>query len=296
MAKNRTTIILFILIGFCFISMIVLMFVMLLKPEVHFGKSIAVVELTGPIEDSRDIVSQFKKYREDSSVRAIVFRIDSPGGGIAPSQEIYEAVKKTRAAGKPVVVSMASVAASGGYYVACPADTILANPGTITGSIGVIMQYPNIDKMLDKIGVNFVTFKSGPFKDAPSPYRDTTRIETEYLQQFIMNAYYQFVSAIVQGRKMDSLEVLKLADGRIYTGQQAKANGLIDALGTFEDAVDIAARMGGIEGEPHIVKKDKRKPSLFEIMFEEDGAAQLKESVGIPELKLYPQISYRYYY
>jgi protease IV len=296
MMKNKTTIILFLLIGFCFISMIIIMFVMMLKPDVHFGNSVALIELTGPIEDSGDIVSQFKKHREDSSVRSIVFRIDSPGGGIAPSQEIYEAVKKTRTAGKPVVVSMASVAASGGYYVACPADTILANPGTITGSIGVIMQYPNIDKMLDKIGVQFTTFKSGQFKDAPSPYRDTNRIESEYLQQFIMNAYYQFISAIVQGRKMDSLEVLKLADGRIYTGQQAKANGLIDALGTLEDAIDIAARKGGIEGEPHLVKKDKRKPSLFEIMFEEDGTAQLKETIGLPELKLYPQISYRYYY
>ncbi len=294
MAKNKTTIVLLILFGFCFISLFLVMIYMLVKPDVSFGNRIAVIELEGVIEDSRDIVRQFKKYRDDSSVRAIVFRIDSPGGGIAPSQEIYEAVKKTSAAGKPVVATMGSVAASGGYYVACPADTIIANPGTITGSIGVIIQYPIVDKMLDKIGIRFTTIKSGNFKDILSPFRDTTMAESRYLQDFVMNAYDQFVGAVASEREMDIVKVKHYADGRVYTGLQAKELGLIDMLGTYEDAVQVAANLAGIEGEPKIVRDKKHKPTLFELMFEEDGLSNLRRETGLPAIKTYPAISYQY--
>jgi protease-4 len=294
MAKNKTTIILLILFGFCFISLFLVMIFMLVKPDVSFGNRVAVIELEGVIEDSRDIVRQFKKHREDSSVRAIVFRIDSPGGGIAPSQEIYEAVRKTSAAGKPVIASMGSVAASGGYYVACPADTIIANPGSITGSIGVIIQYPNVDKMLDKIGIKFTTIKSGNFKDILSPFRDTTKEESKYLHDFVMNAYDQFVEAVASERNMDLNKVKEYADGRVYTGVQAKEIGLIDMLGTYEDAVQVAARLGGIEGEPKLVREKKSKPTLFELMFEEDGLSNLRKESGLPAIKMYPSISYQY--
>ncbi len=294
MAKNKTTIVLLILFGFCFISLFFVLVALLVKPDVSFGNRVAVIELEGVIEDSRDIVRQFKKYRDDTSVRAIVLRIDSPGGGVAPSQEIYEAVRKTRAAGKPVVASMGSVAASGGYYVACPADTIVANPGTITGSIGVIIQYPKIDKMLDKIGIEFITIKSGNFKDILSPFRDTTKSESRYLHDFIMNAYDQFVGAVSSERNMDIEKVKSCADGRVYTGVQAKEIGLIDLLGTYEDAIELAGKLGGIEGQPKTIREKKKQPGLFELMFEEDALSGLRKQAGIPIIKTYPAVYYQY--
>lgn len=294
MAKNKTTIILLILFGFCFVSLFLILLALAVKPDVSFGNRVAVIELEGVIEDSRDVVRQFKKYRDDSSVRAIVFRIDSPGGGIAPSQEIYESVKKTRDSGKPVVVSMGSVAASGGYYVACGADSIVANPGTITGSIGVIIQYPKINKMLDKIGIEFITIKSGDLKDILSPFRDTTQSESRYLKTFILNAYEQFVEVVAKERKMETEQVRSYADGRVYTGVQAKAIGLIDALGTYEEAIAIAGRMGGIKGEPKITQEKKRQPGLFELLFEDDAISQIRKQAGIPKIKNYPAVYYQY--
>lgn len=289
---KKSTLILFLIVGFCFVSLVVVMIFSVFKPEVSFGKKIAVIELEGVITDSRDIVRQFKKYRDDASVVAIVFRVDSPGGGITPSQEIFDMVKKTREV-KPVIVSMGSVAASGGYYVACAADTIVANPGTITGSIGVIIQYPNVEKLLDKVGVKFTTIKSGQFKDALSPYRDMTKNETDYLQNFVMNAYDQFVQAVAAERKLDTSYVRTYADGRVYTGEQAKALKFVDVLGTYDDAILIAARRAGME-KPELVKERKHKPSLFEIIFDEDARSNMESVLAFPEFKSYPVVSYKY--
>ncbi len=194
------------------------------------GKKIAAIELLGPIYDSRKIVGQFKHFGEQKSIKAIVFRIDSPGGGVAASQEIYEAVKRVRDSGKPIVASMGSVAASGGYYVACGADTIMANPGTTTGSIGVIAEFPNIRELLGKIGIQYEVVKSGRYKDIGSPFHDMTQEEKVRLQSWVDDAYEQFVTVVSEERGLSKKAVLRLADGRVFTGQQALKLGLVDLM------------------------------------------------------------------
>ncbi len=232
------------------------------------GQKVAVVELNEPILSSEDIVRQFKKYRENKSVKSIVFRVNSPGGSVAASQEIYEEVKKTRNEGKPVVVSMGDVAASGGYYVSLGASKIVANPGTLTGSIGVIIQYFQVEELLKKIGVGAPTFKSGKFKDIGSPFHKVTEDERKFFDQLIGNVYDQFVGAVIAERKLDKKKVLQYADGRVFSGKQAYEYGFIDTLGTMEDAVKIAAAMGGIEGKPKIMKERKMKTLVERVLGE----------------------------
>jgi protease IV len=227
------------------------------------GEKIAIVELKEPIVSSEDIVRQLKKYRENKSVRAIVLRVESPGGGVAASQEIYEEVKKTRDANRPIVVSMGSVAASGGYYVSCGANKIVANPGTLTGSIGVIFQFMHFKQLMDKIGIDQTTFKTGKFKDSGSPFRKTTEEEKIYFNMLISDVYDQFVDVVAEERGLDRKFVVKYADGRVFTGRQAYEYGFVDTLGTMEDAINIAAEMGGIKGKPNVIKEMKRK-TLFE--------------------------------
>jgi protease-4 len=229
------------------------------------GQKIAVVELKEPIISSEEIVRQFKKYRENKSIKSIVFRVESPGGGVAASQEIYEEVKKTRNAGKPVVVSMGSVAASGGYYISCGASRIVANPGTLTGSIGVIMHFMNFEQLMKTIGVDETTIKTGKFKDSGSPFRKTTEEEKKYFNILIGDVYDQFVDVVAEERNLEREDVLKYADGRVFTGRQALEYGFIDTLGTMEDAISIAAGLGGIKGKPTVVKETKRK-TLFEML------------------------------
>ncbi len=293
MARRSTWFIL-ALFGSCFVGLLIYIATQLTDTEVHFGNKIALIELDGEIVDSRDIVRQFKKFQQDASVQAIVFRIDSPGGGITPSQEIYDIIKKTRAMGKPVIASMGNVAASGGYYVACAADSIVANSGTITGSIGVIIQYPNVDKLLDKIGVKFNTIKSGQFKDILSPYRDMTNSEGAYMHNFVMNAYYQFLQTVSESRGIDTVILHNYADGRVFTGEQAKSIGLVDIIGTYDDAIKIAAKRAGMEGEPQTIKERKRRPSLFEMFFDEDAESKVKGALSIPDFKSYPTVSYKF--
>ncbi|MEX1275684.1 MAG: signal peptide peptidase SppA [Bacteroidota bacterium] len=254
------------------------------------GERVAVVELNEPILSSTEIVRQFKKYRENKSIKAIVFRVDSPGGGVSASQEIYEEVKKTRDAGKPVVVSMGSVAASGGYYVSCGASRIVANPGTLTGSIGVIFQFLHFNELMEKIGVDASTFKTGKYKDIGSPFRGTTEDEKKYFDQLLADVYDQFVGVIVTERKLERRKVLQYADGRVFTGKQALEYGFIDTLGTMEDAVLIAAAMGGIDGKPKVVRERKRK-TFFENFLGDAGTAvtDLRN-----ELLRQPVLQYKY--
>ena len=229
---------------------------------------IAVLDLEGIIFDSRDFNDQLKEYGNRSSIKAVVLRINSPGGGVAASQEIYEAVKKFRAeTKKKVVVSMSSVAASGGYYIACAADKIFANPGSITGSIGVIAEWYNYGDLLKWAKMQSIVIKSGELKDAGSPTRPLTDAEKAYFQGLINNMYDQFVGAVAFGRKMNVQTVRHLADGRVYTGQEAKANGLIDEIGTFQDALSAATKMVGISGEPRLLSPPKRKLSLIDLLF-----------------------------
>ena len=234
------------------------------------GSKIALVEVKGVIYSAENIVRQLDKYSRNKSVKAIVLRIESPGGGIAPSQEMYEKIKRVRDSGMPIVASMGSVAASGGYYIACGADTIMANLGTTTGSIGVIAEVPNTTELFEKIGVHFNVIKSGKYKDTGSPHRKMTEADKKHLQEWVDDAYEQFVDVVTTERKLDRHHVLKYADGRIYTGKQALENELIDLIGSYEDAIELAAKLGGIDSDnPKTIKESKRKVTMFDLLFED---------------------------
>ena len=228
-----------------------------LLPELAtVGKErIALVRIEGPILDSRSTVNELEAYAQDPLVKAIVLRIDSPGGGVAASQEIYNAVKRVREdKQKTVVTSMGTVAASGGYYIAVASDRILANPGTLTGSIGVIMQLANFEELMNKIGVKNFVIKSGRYKDVGSPFRMMGEEDRNLLQSVMDDAHRQFIEAVAEGRALDVADVETLADGRVLTGQQAKDVLLIDDLGDLTDAVRVAAEMTGIKGSPPVVE------------------------------------------
>jgi protease IV len=227
------------------------------------GDKIAIVEINDVIMSSEKTVEQIKKYREDKSIKAIILRINTPGGGVAASQEIYEEVRKTRDSGKIIVVSMGSLAASGGYYIAVGSNLIIANPGTLTGSIGVIAQFVSIKDLAEKLGITQTTIKSGSLKDAGSPFKQMSDSDKAYFQDVVDNSFGQFLDVVAKERKMSKETLLPYANGRVFTGLQAKDYGLIDSLGTFEDAIRITGRMAGIEGEPRIVR-EKKKFSLFE--------------------------------
>ena len=227
------------------------------------GDKIAIVELNDVIVSSEKTVEQIKRFREDKSIKAIILRVNTPGGGVAASQEIYEEVKRTRDSGKIIVVSMGSIAASGGYYIAMGSSLIIANPGTLTGSIGVIAQFMSIKDLADKLGITQTTIKSGNLKDAGSPFRQMNDTDKAYFQDVVDNSFSQFLDVVARERKMDMETLKKYANGRVFTGLQAKEYGLIDSLGTFEDAIRITSKMAGIEGEPRIVR-EKKKFSFFE--------------------------------
>lgn len=215
-----------------------------------FG-NVGVVEVKGPIVESERVVEDLTFFREQPHVRAIVLRVDSPGGSVGPSQEIFAEVRRL-AEEKVVVASMGAVAASGGYYVAIPATRIVANPGTITGSIGVITQVPNVEELADKIGFRMNTVTSGPSKDAGNPFRPFTEDDRRVFRELVDDVYRQFVEDVARGRGLELDHVRKLADGRVYTGAQAMDLGLVDELGNFNDAVEIAADLAGIEGKPEL--------------------------------------------
>ncbi|MBI9091200.1 MAG: signal peptide peptidase SppA [Desulfobacterium sp.] len=220
--------------------------------------NVGIVEISGVIVSSKKVIQQIKTFRDTPSIKAIVLRIDSPGGGVGPSQEIYREVMKTRKT-KKVVASLGSVAASGGYYAASASDGIVANPGTITGSIGVIMEYANIQKIMEKIGLTPVVIKSGEFKDMGSPVRELSTQERSILQGVADEIHQQFVRDVATGRRIQQDRINKLADGRIYTGEKAVDLHMVDRLGNLDDAVNWAGEMAGIKEkiEPVYPKEDK---------------------------------------
>lgn len=227
--------------------------------------NIGVIEIEGVISSSKRTVRDIKRFAEDPNIQGILVRVDSPGGGVAASQEIYEELKKCRGQ-KKVVISMGALAASGGYYVSLPADLIVANPGTITGSIGVIMQFPIFEELMKKIGINYEVIKSKEHKDIGSPFRKMDEKEKKLLQDVVTDVYEQFVQATCEARNLPRDSVLKFADGRIITGSQAKKLGLVDTLGSFEDAVKIIGDMLGI-AKPNLIYPQKRL-SLIELLTE----------------------------
>jgi protease-4 len=228
--------------------------------ESNIGGNIAVVEIKGPIEDSTETVKDIKKYREEEHVKAIILRVDSPGGAVGASQEIYDEVIKTKAI-KPVVVSFGNMAASGGYYVAASATKVVANPGTLTGSIGVIAQFFQVDEILKKFNFKWEVIKSGSNKDIGSPLRPMTPDEKKLLQSMISDVYDQFVTAVSEGRGLKKEDVVAIADGRVFSGRKAKELGLVDELGGIEKAIEIAASEAKMTEEPKVIypSKDKYK-------------------------------------
>lgn len=253
------------------------------------GGRVGLVEVLGEISDSESAVEQFDRLERDASVRAVVLRLDSPGGGVAASQEIYEAIRKLRDQGKPVVASMAGVAASGAYYLACGADSIVSNPGTLTGSIGVIMSFPNTEELFRKVGVRLEVVKTGKFKDVGSIWRPMTEDERKLLQDVLTNVYDQFIDAIVDGRGMAREEILPYADGRVFTGHQALEYGFVDRLGDLDDAIQMAAKMGGIHGKPSIVRKERRRVSILDFL--DNKMNQMTEATGLSSMG--PRLEFR---
>ncbi len=219
---------------------------------VPVGKKIGVLEVRGTIFDARKLTEQISEFRDTAAVKAVVLRIDSPGGGVAPSQEIYAELKRL-AEQKPLIISMGSVAASGGYYLAIAGEHLFANPGTITGSIGVIMSFPDYRELMGKVGVKTEVIKSGQFKDIGSSSREFTSADRDLLQGMIDDVHEQFVQAISEGRDIPADRLRPFVDGRIFTGKQALAAGLVDELGTFNDAVRHASQVAGLGDNPDLV-------------------------------------------
>lgn len=245
-----------------------------------FRDRVAVVEISGIISSSREILRELERYGSDPYVKAIVLRIESPGGGVAASQEIYNAILKLKEKNKKIVTSMGAVAASGGYYIACASDRIVANPGTITGSIGVIAQFINIEELLNKLGMKGYVIKSGRYKDIGSPFREMTEDERSLVQDVINDIHSQFVNAVSESRKIDYEKVAEIADGRYFSGRKAKEIGLVDELGDLNDAIKIASSLAGIKGEPYVIYPS-RKFSILDLFFRKSSLSDYLKNLGI---------------
>jgi protease-4 len=245
-----------------------------------FGDKVAVVEITGLLSKSTPILEDLKTFREDRNIRAIVLRVNSPGGVVGPSQEIMMEVAKTKKV-KKVVASFGSMAASGGYYAACSADLIMADPGTATGSIGVILKLANVEQLAKKVGVDVYSLKAGALKDIGDPFKPLSPEGKKVLQGLLDNIHEQFIRDVAQYRKLPLEKVRALADGRVFTGEEAKKLGLVDALGNFNDAVERAGRLGGIKGRIKTVYPERRGFSLLSLLLGTDISKNL-ESLTLP--------------
>jgi protease-4 len=246
-----------------------------------YGARVGLIRVEGLLSDARQLTEDIE-FMEATGVGALVLRINSPGGGVVASQEVYERIRELKETGTPVVVSMGAVAASGGYYIACPADSIIANPGTVTGSIGVLMSFTNLEGLFEKVGLDFEVVKSGEYKDTGSWSREMTTEERELLQATVDDIHAQFVEAVAANRNLDRSAVEALSDGRIFSGRQALEAGLIDGLGTLDQAIAIAGRMAGIRGRPRIQQPVRyRRLTLADLLtgalgrFIEPGAASM---------------------
>jgi protease-4 len=250
---------------------------------------VGIIELKGLIVSSEQILKHLTEFRNNPNVKSIVLRIESPGGAVGAAQEIYQEVKRTNEV-KPVVASMGSMGASGGYYAALGADNIIANPGTMTGSIGVIVKFPNLEGLFEKIGYKSEVIKSGPLKDVGASNRPLSEEERSLMQNLIDNVYNQFVRDIAEARSMPEETIFDLADGRIYTGEQALEAGLIDSLGNFIDAITLAADMGGLDTEdPQLIyPKVDRKFSILNLL------TNAEQSLVDNFVPLYPILSFEW--
>lgn len=258
-------------VGAVFLVLIVLSFLIAYlagKGPIGGEDKVAVVNLEGLITDPMDFTAELREYEERDDVKAVVVRINSPGGAVGPSQEIYSAIKRLKKK-KKVVASMGAIAASGGFYAAMAADRVVANPGTITGSIGVIVEFMNAEELLSKIGLQGHVVKSGKFKDTGSPLRKMTPEERTLIQDVIDDVNGQFIGAVAEGRGLKEEDVRKIADGRIFSGAQAAKQGLVDSLGDLADAVDLSAELAGIKGKPYVIYPEKKMLGLWSAVFGE---------------------------
>lgn len=249
-----------------------------------WSRGLGFVEVTGTIVDATDVVDGLKELESNPQVKGILLRVDSPGGVVTPSHEIYSELVRIRDSGMPVIVTMGSLAASGGYYISAPADLIIASPQTLTGSIGVIMEFPQVQGAMDKIGVKMEVVKSAEHKDIGSPFRPMTDSDRALLQGVVTDAYDQFVEIVATERELPIDSVRGFADGRIMTGRQALAFGLVDTLGTFEDAKRIAGQYCGLKGEPRLIRPPRRLRSLFRRLLDET-TSDLFGGLGFPRLR-----------
>jgi protease-4 len=264
------------ILGICILIFIGIVFFILLYvmglfkgagSSLSLREKIGVVQIEGIIADTREIIDQIDEFSNDDAIRAVVLRIDSPGGGVAPSQEIYQAVHELRKK-KKVVASMGSVAASGGYLIATATEKIVANPGTITGSISAVMHFADVQELMKKVGVRSSVVKSGKFKDIGSPAREMTTEERQLIQGIVNDIYDQFVQTIAENRKIPLEKISAIADGRIFSGRQALNLKLVDELGGLQDSILLAGRLSGITGKPDVIYATKKKTSLLKYIME----------------------------
>ncbi len=233
-----------------------------------FGDKIGIVDLQGVILDPKDVVDQLDKFADDSSIKAIIIHVNSPGGGAAASEEIYREVLRIRDKNKkPVVASIETVGASGAYYVSSATSKIFADDASIVGSIGVIAEWYNYEELLKWAKLQQITLKAGEFKDTGSPTRPMTPEERAYMQGLIDNMHTQFIHSVAVGRKMEDDQILPLANGKVWTGQEALPLKLIDQIGDFRAAVEDTAKSVGIKGEPTLVHPEKDRKSLLDLLF-----------------------------
>jgi len=278
MAEGRSRTLLWVLIGGGAFFLFVLAVFSLVYLTLHagggesagltsFGDRIGVVDLDGVILSPQPVVSELKKFGDDSSIKAIILHVNSPGGGVAASEEIYREVKRIRSEKKKkIVVSIESVGASGAYYVAAASDKIFADQGSIVGSIGVIAQWVNYGDLLKWAKLKDVVIKTGEFKDTGNPARDLTPSEQAYMQSLIDNMFGQFIQAVADGRGLKYDDVKSFANGKVWTGEQAKSMKLIDSVGDFESAVSDTAKSVGIKGEPTLVRPEKDRKTLMDLL------------------------------
>lgn len=266
-----------VIFGFFLLSLLCIVFFLLAfvlgsasedKRSFALNNKVGVVKVEGVISDSHEIIEQLNQFSQDDSIKAVIVRIDSPGGGVAPSQEIYAAVTDAKKK-KKIVASMGSLAASGGYMIACAADKIVANPGTLTGSISAIMHFANAEELLKKLGLKASVVKSGKFKDLGSPARPMTNEERALLQELVDDIYDQFLEMVANDRKIPKEKLRKIADGRVFTGRQALKLGLVDYLGDMGYAVTLVGEISGLKGKPELVYPKKKGSKFWDYIFSE---------------------------
>jgi protease IV len=275
---------LLILIGVLFFAAVYSLGQFQSRGSLSLAEKVGLVTIEGIIGDSGDIIDQIDEFSDNAAIRAVVLRIDSPGGSVAPSQEIYQAVRELRKK-KKVVASMGSVAASGGYLIAVGADRIVANPGTLTGSISAVMHYANVEELMKKVGVSSSAIKSGKFKDIGSPVRPMTAEERSLMQGIVDDICDQFVGTVAENRKIPLPKIAGLADGRVFTGRQAMELGLIDELGGLQDAVLLAGRLAGINGKPEVVHASDKKTTIWRYLMQ-NMTSVLSEEIRRSTMKL----------